>query len=338
MRGINVPGIFTPGIVDGYITESRWIKGTYIVVNTVEEANQIPLTVRVNGTPVYVVETRTEYRWINGDWEVKPQPLQDAPADGKLYARLNGAWAEVTIDTSNLQQQIDDLYSKLDEKASLSYVQQLVEDIDSKLLNYASKEEIAEFSTLRVGELPDVGSEKDIYIKELDGNYQLYIYKQGTGFVKVGDSAIDLSNYYTKAEINSKLELKADKSEIPDVSGFITKDVDNLTNYTTTTQLSTELSNKQDKLQSGVNVKTINGQDIVGAGDIEVTAEIREATTTDIGGFTATDLGMIDGTNAFVGMQSGKAFVKIPKITETASQSEVVEVLNDGESIILNGN
>ena len=92
--------------------------------------------------------------------------------------------------------------------------------------------------------MPAIGSEKDVYIKELDGNYELYIYRQDIGFVKVGDSAVDLSNYYTKAEIDSKLELKADKSEIPDVSSFITKDVDNLTNYTTTSELNTLLSEK----------------------------------------------------------------------------------------------
>lgn len=119
MIGIKVPGQFVSGTVNGFVTEARWVKGTYIVVNTVEEANQVPLTVRVDGTPVYVVETKTEYRWLNGDWEVKPQPLQDAPVDGKMYARLNGAWAEVTFDTHHLQEQIDDLYSKLDGGGSI---------------------------------------------------------------------------------------------------------------------------------------------------------------------------------------------------------------------------
>lgn len=55
MIGIKVPGQFVPGTVDGFVTEARWVKGTYIVVKTVEEANLVPMSVRVDGTavPVY---------------------------------------------------------------------------------------------------------------------------------------------------------------------------------------------------------------------------------------------------------------------------------------------
>lgn len=56
-------------------------------------------------------------------------------------------------------------------------------------------------------------------------------------------------NYYTKTESNSLLNLKADKSEIPDVSNFITKDVDDLTNYTNNTNLATALNLKADKTE-----------------------------------------------------------------------------------------
>lgn len=222
MNGIKVPGIFTPGTVNGFVTEARWVKGTYIVVNTVEEANQIPLTVRVDGTPVYVVETKTEYRWLNGDWEVKPQPLQDAPVDGKMYARLNGAWAEVTFDTHNLQEQIDDLYSKLDGKA--------------------------------------------------------------------------------------------DRTEIPDVSGFATSE-----------QLTSGLAGKQDTLESGTNIKTINGQSILGAGNIEIQGgSMGPATEDTLGGILATNLDAQEGTSAYVGVEEdGKAFVKIPNVSTIIDVEEL---------------
>lgn len=52
----------------------------------------------------------------------------------------------------------------------------------------------------------------------------------------------DLSDYYTKEQTDDLLDDKADRSEIPDVSEFITKDVDNLTNYTKTNDMNTAIN------------------------------------------------------------------------------------------------
>lgn len=56
---------------------------------------------------------------------------------------------------------------------------------------------------------------------------------------------IDLSNYYKKSEVDNLLIIKADKSE---------------------------LTGKQDQLISGTNIKTINNQTILGSGNIEIQA------------------------------------------------------------------
>ena len=48
----------------------------------------------------------------------------------------------------------------------------------------------------------------------------------------------ELDSYYNKTEVNSLLDGKADVSDIPDVSDFITKDVNDLTYYTKTSDLS----------------------------------------------------------------------------------------------------
>lgn len=61
----------------------------------------------------------------------------------------------------------------------------------------------------------------------------------------VAGGEIDLSNYYKKSEVDNLLLAKADKSE---------------------------LTGKQDTLISGVNVKTINGNSILGSGNIELQA------------------------------------------------------------------
>ena len=51
-----------------------------------------------------------------------------------------------------------------------------------------------------------------------------------------------------------------------------------LTDYVTTTQLNTSLSGKQDKLISGTNIKTINGQSLLGSGDIAPSGYERKLT------------------------------------------------------------
>ena len=98
-------------------------------------------------------------------------------------------------------------------------------------------------------------------------------------------------NYYNKTEVDGKLALKADKSEIPDTSEFITKEEYNPKELATAkalTQLNetkadktelpdvstfatkTELNAKQDTLVSGTNIKTVNNQSILGEGNIEI--------------------------------------------------------------------
>ena len=61
----------------------------------------------------------------------------------------------------------------------------------------------------------------------------------------VAGGEIDLSNYYKKSEVDNLLNAKADKSE---------------------------LTTKQDTLISGTNIKTINNQTILGSGNIEIQA------------------------------------------------------------------
>ena len=110
---------------------------------------------------------------------------------------------------------------------------------------------------------------------------------------------INLENYYNKTEVDGKLALKADKSEIPDTSEFITKEEYNPKELATAkalTQLNetkadktelpdvstfatkTELNAKQDTLVSGTNVKTINNESILGEGNITIEGGMDENT------------------------------------------------------------
>ena len=81
--------------------------------------------------------------------------------------------------------------------------------------------------------------------------YATQTWVSGQGYLDAAD----------KTELETAISSKQDagdyalKSEIPDVTGFATK---------------TEVSVKQDKLVSGTNIKTINGNSILGSGNIEI--------------------------------------------------------------------
>ena len=89
---------------------------------------------------------------------------------------------------------------------------------------------------------------------------------EAVDYIKNKPTFPDTSEFVTKTEYNPKEkaiaealtdlnENKADKTELPDVSTFATK---------------TELNAKQDALVSGTNIKTINNQNILGEGNIEI--------------------------------------------------------------------
>ena len=77
------------------------------------------------------------------------------------------------------------------------------------------------------------------------------------------------NDYYTKEEIDEKLDAIIAGGEI-DLSNYYKKsEVDNLLNAKAD---NSELTGKQDTLISGTNIKTINNQSILGGGNIEIQA------------------------------------------------------------------
>ena len=82
-------------------------------------------------------------------------------------------------------------------------------------------------------------SENTIYLIEVESQenvYMQYMYINGS-FAALGTTAIDLSNVYTKGEVDKKLEEKADKTEIPTIPTLIssfTNDKGYITEFTET--------------------------------------------------------------------------------------------------------
>lgn len=85
----------------------------------------------------------------------------------------------------------------------------------------------------------------------------------------------DISNLATKEELSSK----ADSSAIADMAtktwvgqqGFLTEHQD-ISQLATKQEVTQGLSGKQDTLKSGTTIKTINGQSVLGEGDIQIGA------------------------------------------------------------------
>lgn len=380
MIGIKVPGQFVPGTVDGFVTEARWVKGTYIVVKTVEEANLVPMSVRVDGTLVYVSDNDTEYRWIGDDWEVIPKPFSDAPVDGKIYARQNGLWTVIDLDSINISlRQLKQELSLKANSSDLSELQVQLEQVESQLANYVPYTELKNYTQMKLGPLPDKGEANTLYFVRSDNGCEFYIWwDDSVRFVLIGSTDVDLSQYYTKSEVDALLQ--GVEQKIPDVSNFATKqelaqkadinniptrvsqlendtgfitndalvdyalksDIPDVSGFATSEQLTGGLAGKQDTLVSGTNIKTINGQSILGAGNIEIQGgsggSIGPATEDTLGGILATNLDTQEGTSAYVDVEeNGKAFVKIPSVDETSTADDVVNLLNTS-TLILNGN
>lgn len=235
------------------------------------------------------------------------------------------------------------------------------EQLEEQLSNYVTEEQIAGYTKMHLGILPATGEENTIYFNEVDGNWEQYIWYNDK-FVGIGSASIDLSNFYTKEEIAALL---ADIiSKIPTLTSQLTNDSNFVTNewvlaqlqsyvtssalesileeYITEANVDAKLNSKQDTLVSGTNIKTINGQSILGSGNITIegTGESNPATYDTIGGILATDSGDNTDKSAYVDVESdGKAFVKIPSVDETSTADDVVNLLNTSvETLVLNGN
>lgn len=57
-------GLIEPGIQDGRVTRAQFVEGSYVVVETIAERDEINRSgVRFDGVPVYVSSEKQLYRW-----------------------------------------------------------------------------------------------------------------------------------------------------------------------------------------------------------------------------------------------------------------------------------
>ena len=114
--GLKIPYILEPGTTAGYVIESKYVKGSFIVDDNIEEAKALPTTVLQDKTPIFIKDISQIYQYDEGKESFVPSKsaLQDAPADGKVYARKDNKWYEILTvsDLSNYytKQQADEKF------------------------------------------------------------------------------------------------------------------------------------------------------------------------------------------------------------------------------------
>lgn len=167
--------------------------------------------------------------------------------------------------------------NKFATKTELTNVQTVANDADTKVDALTTRVEGVETSMNDKQDLLVSGTN----IKTINNQSIL-----GEGNLEISGD-VDLTNYYTKTETDTKFATVAEMNEqVADISA-----------------LQTAMGNKQDTLVSGTNIKTINSQSILGEGNIEVT--IPDATTATSGAMSAADKSKLDSiSNEWTGTQS----------------------------------
>lgn len=198
------------------------------------------------------------------------------PATGVLNATGGGTadsvdWANITSKPETFKPEahqhvtadVTDLQDKLDAKADKAAIADMLTKTEASSTyqtkgNYLTTE-TASTTYATKAEIPS-----------LDNYYNKTEIDDKLGDITTGGD-VDLSNYYNKTESDSRYVAK-EEGKVLSSNDYINEDktaVGTIANKAD----KTELANKQDTLVSGTNIKTINGETILGSGDIEVEGE-----------------------------------------------------------------
>ena len=288
-----------------YVTETELSSKGYATQASVN-AKQDAL---VSGTNIKTINSQSLLGQGNIEITVEGGGITDAPSDGKMYGRKNAQWSEVVIpDTSDILTKteaasayqpkgeyltsIPDEYVTETELSGKGYAttSQLDAKLDTETYNsdkatFATKEELSsKANTSDLSNYLQTSVAESTYAKksEISEEYTLPIATaEALGGIKVGaglsiDSATGVLNAtgggtadsVDWANITSKPETFK-----PEAHQHVTADVTDLQDKLDAKADKAELANKQDTLVSGTNIKTINGETILGSGDIEVEGE-----------------------------------------------------------------
>lgn len=255
---------------------------TYATKSEVQTVREYAQTIELNKQDT--LQNGVNIKSIDGQSIVGSGAIKvwkEAPTDSKLYGRQSAQWVEIQLPTDYVTE--EDLNTELDTKQDT-----LVSGTNIKTINGTSLLGSGNITLdTPEGGLSDAASDGKLYGRK-DGTWSEIVIP-------------DTSGLATKTELSDKLDTEtynadkatfALKTEIPDTSTFITTETADgkyqpkgeylvsadLADYALKTEIpstdnlatKTELDSKQDTLVSGTNIKTVNGQTILGEGNIQI--------------------------------------------------------------------
>ena len=273
--------------LDGYLTETE-ASETYATKEQVS-SKQDQL---VSGTNIKTVNGQSLLGEGNIEIQGGSGGISDAPSDNKLYGRKNCNWSEVpSTDNFATKQEISDMLTKSEAASTYqpkgeyltSIPEEYVTDSELSAKGYAttsqlsSKLDVSTYNSEKANfalksELPDTSTlaTKSEVTSGLATKLDVATYNADKPTFALKTEIPDISGLATKTELSGKLDTATYNSE---KASFETKENAAATyqvkgDYATTAQL----NSKQDTLVSGTNIKTINGNSLLGEGDITIQA------------------------------------------------------------------
>lgn len=133
---MRVAGVLQPGTTLGYVVEGKHIRGSLIVVQTLEERDALLNSgnqVLVNGTPIYVASNKKTYRYNSSNKTFISEPTFVEDENGVLgTVGEDGEFKKIKLNVS-----IDDLDPTLKETIDNLPTMEAVEELfNEKLKNY----------------------------------------------------------------------------------------------------------------------------------------------------------------------------------------------------------
>lgn len=218
---------------------------------------------------------------------------------GGAVSSVNGKTGDVVITATSLgaitKADADTLYatkSDLNSKANISTVEALSTEV-------AANRTATTALTSKVNEDSEKIASLDTEMNNKANSADVPTNTQFNNLAGEVANKADKTSVYTKAETDEKFATKQDLNSKADafIVDYLSADVQNNTNninYLITqdnehsqqiSNLNTEIGNKQDNLVSGTNIKTVNGQSILGEGNIEIQqSELPIASANTLGG------------------------------------------------------
>lgn len=234
----------------------------------------------VSGTNIKTINGQTLLGEGNIEIQGGSGGISDAPSDNKLYGRKNGNWSEVIIPSTDnfaTKQEISDMLTKSEAASTYqpkgeyltSIPEEYVTDSELSAKGYATTSQLSsklDVSTYN-SEKANFATKDELNSKadaSAIADMATKTWVQGQGYLTEVPS-----NYVTDSELTEALANKQDKGNYA-----LKSDLDNLA---TKEELAAKadasaLSAKQDTLVSGTNIKTINGNSLLGEGDITIQA------------------------------------------------------------------